>query len=135
MKKYLKSKMSGGGTLGDVLSMLKSRLGISYDVTPTSCGVSEQGEIKVAYDVTLSRNIQDIEQEVCWYTYYITERGDFGTFSGQDNAVRVSLLNASDAGSGLIQILGNEKAMNLVFGLPPIRSKNQLKILLDISGK
>lgn len=127
--------MPDGGTLGDVLSMLESRLGISYDVTPTSCGVSEQGEIKVAYDVTLSRKIQDIEQEVCWYTYYITERGDFGTFSGQDNAVRVSLLNADDAGSGLIRILGNKKAMNLVFGLPPIRSKNQLKILLDISGK
>ena len=128
--------MPGGGTLGDVLSMLESRLGISYDVTPTSCGVSEQGEVSVAYDVTLSRNIQDIEEDACWYTYYITEKGDFGTFSGQsDSIVRVSLLNANDAGSGLIQILGNKRAMNLVFGLPPIRSKNQLKILLDISGK
>lgn len=139
MQKYFDCKMPDGGKLRRVLSMLESRLGISYDVKPTSCGVSEQGEVKLAYDITLSRNIQDVDQdESCWYTYYITERGDFGTFSGQSdrsNIVRVSFLNANDVDSGLIRILENERAMGLAFGLPPIKSENQLKMYLDINGK
>jgi len=139
MQKYFDCKMPDGGKLRRVLSILESRLGISYDVNPMSCGVNEQGEDKFVYDITLSRNIQDVDQdESCWYTYYITENGDFGTFSGQSdrsNVVRISFLNANDVDSGLIRILENEKAMGLAFGLPPIRSETQLKMYLDINGK
>jgi hypothetical protein len=138
MQKYFDCKMPGGGKLRRVLSMLESRLGISYDITPTSRGVNERGEVNVVYDITLSRNIQDVDQDECWYTYYITENGDMGTFSGQSdrsNTIRVSFLNANDVDSGLIRILRNERAMGLVFGLPPIRSETQLKMYLDINGK
>lgn len=129
--------MPGGGTLGDVLSMLKSRMSVSYNVSSTSAGVSEDGEIEVAYDVSLYRKTDMKDpHERCQNTYYISKNGPFGTFIGKcDNVWRVTCLDAPSAETGFMRILRNETAMYTAFGLPAIKSASQLRILLDISGK